>query len=60
MFLEVTGPAAAENKRRLKETDPDKKRADNERFARVRDDPKFQREMLTFTYKLLGRPIGLP
>lgn len=60
VFLEVTGPAAAENKRRLMESDPDKKRADNERFARVRDDPIFQREMLTFTYKLLGRPIGVP
>ena len=60
VFLEVTGPTAAENKRRLMERDPDKKRADNERFARVRDDPAFQREMLTFTYKLLGRPIGVP
>jgi 2-polyprenyl-6-methoxyphenol hydroxylase-like FAD-dependent oxidoreductase len=60
VFLEVTGPTAAENKRRLKETDPDRKRADNERFARVRDDRQFQREMLTFTYKLLGRPIGVP
>ena len=60
VFLEVTGPTAAENKRRLMESDPNKKRADNERFARVRDDPSFQREMLTFTYKLLGRPIGVP
>lgn len=60
VFLEVTGPTAAENIRRLKETDPDKKRADNERFIRLRDDPQFQREALTFTYKLVGRPIGLP
>lgn len=60
VFSEVTGPAAAENKRRLKETDPDKKRADNERFKKLRDDPAFQREALTFTYKLVGRPIGLP
>jgi 2-polyprenyl-6-methoxyphenol hydroxylase-like FAD-dependent oxidoreductase len=60
VFLEVTGPTAAENKRRLKETDPEKKRIDNERFARVRDDRDFQREILTFTYKLVGRPIGLP
>lgn len=60
VFREVTGPTAAENKRRLKETDPEKKRADNERFEKLRDDPQFQREVLTFTYKLVGRPIGLP
>jgi 2-polyprenyl-6-methoxyphenol hydroxylase-like FAD-dependent oxidoreductase len=60
VFREVTGPTAAENKRRLKETDPEKKRADNERFRKLRDDPQFQREALTFTYKLIGRPIGLP
>jgi 2-polyprenyl-6-methoxyphenol hydroxylase-like FAD-dependent oxidoreductase len=60
VFREVTGPTAAENKRRLKETDPDKKRADNERFRKLRDDAQFQREVLTFTYKLLGKPIGLP
>ncbi|MFN3349531.1 FAD-dependent oxidoreductase [Pseudorhodoplanes sp.] len=60
VFVEVTGPTAAENKRRLKETDPDKKKADNERFHRLHNDPQFQREALTFTYKLLSRPIGLP
>ncbi len=60
VFREVTGPTAAENKRRLKETDPEKKRADNERFKKLRDDPQFQREALTFTYKLVGRPIGVP
>lgn len=60
VFREVTGPTAAENKRRLKETDPEKKRADNERFRKLRDDPQFQREALTFTYKLVGRPIGVP
>jgi 2-polyprenyl-6-methoxyphenol hydroxylase-like FAD-dependent oxidoreductase len=60
VFLEVTGPTAAENIRRLKETAPEKKRADNARFDKLRDDPQFQREALTFTYKLLGRPIGVP
>ena len=56
VFREVTGPTAAENKRRLKESDPEKKRADDERFEKLRDDPQFQREALTFTYKLVGRP----
>jgi 2-polyprenyl-6-methoxyphenol hydroxylase-like FAD-dependent oxidoreductase len=60
VFVEVTGPAAAENKRRLMETDPERKRIDNERFARVREDRDFQREVFTFTYKLVGRPIGVP
>ncbi len=60
VFQEVTGPTAAENKRRMKETDPDKKRADNERFRKLHTDPQFQREALTFTYKLVGRPIGIP
>lgn len=60
VFLEITGPTAAENIRRLKETDPEKKRADNARFQKLRDDVQFQREALTFTYKLVGRPIGLP
>jgi 2-polyprenyl-6-methoxyphenol hydroxylase-like FAD-dependent oxidoreductase len=60
VFTEVTGPAAAENKRRIQEADPEKKRVDRERFARVHNDRDFQREVLTFTYKLVGRPIGVP
>ena len=56
----MTGPTAAENKRRLKEADPEKKRADNARFEKLRDDPQFQREALSFTYKLVSRPIGVP
>ena len=60
VFREITGPTAAENLRRVKETDPEKKRADNARFDKLRDDPQFQREALTFTYKLVGRPIGVP
>jgi 2-polyprenyl-6-methoxyphenol hydroxylase-like FAD-dependent oxidoreductase len=60
VFTEVTGPTAAENKRRLSETDPEKKRADNERFRMIREDSDFQRQMLTFTYRLKGNPIGVP
>ncbi len=60
VFREVTGPTAAENKRRMQESDPEKKRADLERLARVHNDRDFQREVLTFTYKLVGRPIGVP
>lgn len=60
VFREVTGPAAAENKRRLSETDPNRKRADNERFRRINEDPAFAREVLLAGFRLLGNPIGLP
>ena len=60
IFLEITGPTAAENIRRLKETDPDKKRADRARLEKLKTDRHFQREALSFTYKLVGRPIGVP
>lgn len=60
VYLEVTGPTAAENKRRMQESDPTKKKADLERLTRLNTDRDFQREVLTFTYKLVGRPIGLP
>ncbi len=60
VFTEVTAPAAAENKRRLSESDPERQRTDHERFARLRADKAFQREALSFTAKLVGRPIGLP
>jgi len=58
VFREVTGPTAAENLRRMSEQDPDKRRIDRDRLQQLRDDPAFQREVLTFTYKLKGNPIG--
>jgi hypothetical protein len=60
VFLEVTGPAAAENKRRISERDPERKRADAERLRRIHEDRAFAREVLLFQFQLLGRPIGLP
>jgi len=57
VFREVTGPTAAENLRRMRESDPERKRVDNERFRRLREDPAFAREALKFTYRLVGNPI---
>lgn len=60
VFREITAPAAVENKRRLSERDPERKRADDERFRRIQEDTAFAREVLLFPFRLLGRPIGLP
>jgi 2-polyprenyl-6-methoxyphenol hydroxylase-like FAD-dependent oxidoreductase len=57
VYREVTGPAAAENLRRMSETNPEKQSADRERLRRMHNDPAFQREALMFTYRLKGTPI---
>jgi len=41
----------------MSEKDPEKQRVDRERLRRLRDDPSFQREVLTFTYRLKGNPL---
>jgi len=60
VFLDVTGPTARENKRRMTEADPEKKKADFERLQQLHNDTQFQRTALTMTYKLVGNPIGIP
>ncbi len=59
IFLEVTGPTARENKRRMTEADPERKKADFERLQQLHNDTQFQRTALTMTYKLVGNPIDL-
>jgi len=56
IFTEIVSPASTENKRRLSERDPEQRRADRERFERLNTDPAFAREMLLFTFKLVGDP----
>jgi 2-polyprenyl-6-methoxyphenol hydroxylase-like FAD-dependent oxidoreductase len=58
IFWEVTSPAASENKRRLAERDPARRRADLERLRRLDADPGFQREVLLFPERLKSRPYG--
>jgi 2-polyprenyl-6-methoxyphenol hydroxylase-like FAD-dependent oxidoreductase len=56
LFLSFTGPTSAENKRRLQESDPQRKQADGERLRRLQEEPAFRREMLLMLNKLAPRP----
>ena len=56
IFLEVVSPASTENKRRLTERDPERRRADRERFARLNTDAALARDVFLFTFKLVGTP----
>jgi 2-polyprenyl-6-methoxyphenol hydroxylase-like FAD-dependent oxidoreductase len=58
VYREVTGPAAAENLRRMSESNPEKRSSDHERLRRMHENPTFQREALMFTYKLKGEPVA--
>jgi len=58
VFREITGPAAAENLRRMSERNPEKQSADRERLRRMGENPPLQREALMFPYKLKGEPIA--
>jgi 2-polyprenyl-6-methoxyphenol hydroxylase-like FAD-dependent oxidoreductase len=60
VFLELTGPTAAENLRRMSESDPARRASDGERFRRLREDEAFVRQALMFTYKLRGNPMVPP
>jgi 2-polyprenyl-6-methoxyphenol hydroxylase-like FAD-dependent oxidoreductase len=55
IFWEVTSPTASENKRRLAERDPERRRADLERLRRLDADPAFQREVLLMPERLKSR-----
>jgi len=58
IFWEVTSPTASENKRRLTERDPARRKADLERLRRIDSDPEFQREVLLFPEQLKSRPYS--
>jgi 2-polyprenyl-6-methoxyphenol hydroxylase-like FAD-dependent oxidoreductase len=58
IFVNIASPAASENKRRLSEADPQKRKADLERLARLNGDRAFQREALLFPMQLQSRPYG--
>jgi len=57
VYTEITGPTAAENLRRMSESDPAQRQTDRTRLTRLHEDVAFQRQMLTFTYKLKSEPI---
>jgi 2-polyprenyl-6-methoxyphenol hydroxylase-like FAD-dependent oxidoreductase len=54
VFREVTAPVAAENRRRVSERDPEKKRADLARLRKLTDDPEAARQALLGVFRLVG------
>ena len=57
VFLEATAPIAKENRRRVSERDPDRRRADVERLKRITDDPQLGRQALLGVMQLVGRDV---
>jgi len=57
VFLEVTTPIAQENRRRVSERDPDRRRADAERLQRLTENPEAARQVLLGVTQLVGRDV---
>jgi 2-polyprenyl-6-methoxyphenol hydroxylase-like FAD-dependent oxidoreductase len=55
VFLEVTAPTAKENRRRVSERDPEKRRADHARLQSLTNDPVLARQALLGVFQLVGR-----
>ena len=55
VHLEVTAPTAQENRRRVGERDPEKRRLDAERLQRLTLDPEAAREALLRVFAIVGR-----
>jgi 2-polyprenyl-6-methoxyphenol hydroxylase-like FAD-dependent oxidoreductase len=55
VFLEVTAPTAKENRRRVSESDPEKRRADAARLRSLTNDPALARQALLSVFQLIGR-----
>ncbi|HEY8356311.1 MAG TPA: FAD-dependent monooxygenase, partial [Ramlibacter sp.] len=56
IFVNVTSPAASENKRRLMEADPARRAADIARLRQLNESPAMQREALLFATRLVSAP----
>ncbi len=54
VFLEVTAPTAQENRRRVSERDPEKKRADIARLQKLTVDREAARQALLGVFRLVG------
>jgi 2-polyprenyl-6-methoxyphenol hydroxylase-like FAD-dependent oxidoreductase len=54
VFLEVTAPTAKENRRRVSERDPEKKRADRERLRNLTNNQDAARQALLGVFNLVG------
>ena len=59
VFLEITSPMAQENRRRIGERDPKRRKADRERLRQLAADAKLAREALLSVFRLVGAdPLG--
>ena len=57
VFLAVTAPTAKENRRRVSERDPERRRADAERLRRLTQEPEMARQALLGVNALIGRDV---
>jgi 2-polyprenyl-6-methoxyphenol hydroxylase-like FAD-dependent oxidoreductase len=57
VFLEITAPMARENRRRISERDPERRRADRERLRSFSDDRDAARAALLSVFALIGRNV---
>jgi 2-polyprenyl-6-methoxyphenol hydroxylase-like FAD-dependent oxidoreductase len=57
VFVEITAPMARENRRRVSERDPERRRADRERLRSFRDDRDAARAALLSVFRLIGRNV---
>lgn len=59
VFVNVTSPAASENKRRLTESDPNRRAADIARLRQLYESPAMQREALLLATGRVTLPAGV-
>jgi len=57
VYLEVTAPIAQENRRRVSERDPERRRADAERLKRLTENPEAARQALLGVTQLIGKDV---
>jgi 2-polyprenyl-6-methoxyphenol hydroxylase-like FAD-dependent oxidoreductase len=57
VFVEITAPMARENRRRLSERDPERRRADRERLRSFSEDRDAARAALLGVFRLVGRDV---
>jgi 4-nitrocatechol/4-nitrophenol 4-monooxygenase len=55
VFVQVTAPMAKENRRRVCERDPQRRRADADRLKSLTHDPALARQALLSVFQLIGR-----
>lgn len=54
VYLEVSSPAASENKRMMEEADPERRKQDCANYQAMADDPELTRLMMCFPFRIVG------